>query len=41
VNGHDLSFNANELGEILGVPAEGFGVYVREDKSVLEAERLL
>ena len=26
VNGRDLSSKAKELGEILGVPAEGFGV---------------
>jgi len=41
VNGKQLRFNAKELGEILGVPAESFDVYVREDKSVLWAERLL
>jgi len=41
VNGHKLSFNAKELGEILGVSAEGFSVYVLEDKTVLGAERLL
>jgi len=41
VNGHDLSFNAKQLGEILDVPVTGFDVYVREDKSVLGAERLL
>ena len=41
VNGHKLSFNAKGFDEILGVLAEGFGVYVREDKSVLRAERLL
>jgi len=41
VNGHKLSFNAKELGEILGVPVEGFSVYVWEDKTVLGAERLL
>jgi len=41
VNGKRLRFNAKELGEILGVPAVGFGVYVREDKTMLGAERLL
>ena len=41
VNGHDLRSNAKELGEILGVPVEGFDVYVREDKRVLGAQRLL
>jgi len=28
VNGHDLRFNAKELGEILGVPVKGFDAYV-------------
>jgi len=41
VNGHKLCFNANDLGELLGVPAEGFDVYVREDKSVLSVKQLL
>ena len=41
VNGHDLYFDAKELGEILSVPVEGFDVYVHKDKSVLGAERLL
>ena len=41
VNGYKLSFNTKELGEILGVLAEGFGVYVSEDKMVLGVERLL
>jgi len=41
VNGKRLQFNAKELGEILGVPAVGFEVYVREDKTMLGAERLL
>jgi len=36
-----LRFSAKELGEILGIPAEGFGVYVQEDKNVLGTERLL
>jgi len=36
-----LRFNAKELGEILGIPSEGFGVYVREDKTVLGTARLL
>ena len=35
VNGKKLRFNAKKLGEILGVPAVGFDVYVREDKFVL------
>ena len=41
VNGHKLRFDASELGELLGVPSEGFGVYVYEDKSILGDERLL
>jgi len=41
VNGKPLRFNTEELGEILGIPSEGFGVYVREDKTVLEAAQLL
>jgi len=41
VNGHKLRFNVKELGEILGMPPEGFDVYVHEDKSVLGTERLL
>jgi len=41
VDGKKLRFNANELGKILGIPFEGLGVYVREDKTTLGAERLL
>jgi len=41
VNGKKLKFNAKDLGAILGVPAEGFVVYVREDKTVLRTARLL
>jgi len=41
VNGHKLCFGANELGELFGVPSEGFDLYVREDNSVLSAEQLL
>ena len=41
VNGKKLKFNAKDLGAILGVPAEGFDVYVREDKTVLGTARLL
>ena len=41
VNGHKLHFDANDLGELLRVSAEGFDVYVRENKSVLGDERLL
>jgi len=36
-----VEFYANELGELLGVSAEGFDVYIREDKSILDDERLL
>jgi len=41
VNGKKLRFDAKKLGEILGVPAVGFDVYVCEDKSMLETARLL
>jgi len=41
VNGKKLRFNAMKLGEILGVPAVGFDVYVRKDKSVLGTAQLL
>jgi len=41
VNDHDLRFDTKKLGERLGVPSDGFDVYVREDKSVLGDERLL
>ena len=40
VNGHDLRFDAKKLGEMLGVPSDGFDMYVREDKSVLGDEQL-
>ena len=36
-----LKFNAKNLDAILGVPYEGFNVYVREDKTVLGTARLL
>jgi len=41
VSGKPLQFNAKELGKIMGIPSEGFGVYVREDKTMLGTERLL
>ena len=41
VNGKKLKFNAKDLGAILGVPAEGFVVYVREYKTVLGTVPLL
>ena len=41
VIGKKLKFNAKDLGVILGVPAEGFDVYVREDKTMLGTARLL
>jgi len=41
VNGTQIRFDAKELGEILGVPASGFDLYVREDKFVLGYGRLL
>ena len=40
VGGKKIGFDAPNLGEILGVPATGFDVYVREDKFVLGQARL-
>jgi len=36
VNGVLIEVDARALGVILGVPATGFDLYVREDKSLLE-----
>jgi len=41
VNGKRMRFDAKKLGEILGVLATGFDIYIREDKSVLGNTRLL
>ena len=41
VDSYKLRFNARDLGEMLGVRSEGFDVYMRGDKSVLNEERLL
>jgi len=41
VNGKKVGFDAKKLGEILGIPATGFVIYVREDKTVLGKARLL
>jgi len=41
VNGVIIEFNAEELGEILGIPATGFDIYVQEDKFVLGKARLV
>jgi len=41
VNGVLIEVNAQALGVILGVPATGFDLYVREDKSLLSKARLL
>jgi len=41
VNGHQIRFDASELGEMLGIPAVGFDVHIREDKSTPGDERLL
>jgi len=40
VNGKKMCFDARKLGEILGVLATGFEIYVREDKSALRNTRL-
>ena len=41
VNGVKIEFDAQELGEILGIPATGFDIYVQEDKFVLGKVRLV
>jgi len=41
VGGKKIRFDTPKLGEILGVPATGFDVYVGENKSVLGQARLL
>ena len=41
VNGVLIEVNAPVLGVILGVPATGFDLYIREDKSLLSKARLL
>jgi len=41
VNRTKIRFDTKELDEILGVPATGFDLYVREDNSVLGYDRLL
>jgi len=41
VNGVKLEFDAQELGEILRLPAAGFDIYVWEDKFILGKARLL
>jgi len=41
VNGKRMCFDTKKLGEILSVPATGFDIYVREDKSILGNARLL
>ena len=41
VNGQGIRVDAPILGKILGVPSQGFAVYVREDKTAMEQARLL
>jgi len=41
VNGVLIEVNAQALGVILGVPATGFDLYVRKDKSLVSKARLL
>jgi len=41
VSGKKLRFDARKLGEILGIPATRFDIYVREDKTILGKARLL
>jgi len=41
VNGVKIEFNAQKLGNILGIPTAGFDIYVWEDKFVLGKARLV
>jgi len=41
VNGVLIEVDARVLGVILGVPATGFDLYIREDKSLLGKAKLL
>ena len=41
VNEVKIVFDAQKLGEILSVPAVGFGIYILKDKSLLGKARLL
>ena len=41
VNGVHTEFEAQTLGDILGVSAAGFDMYVREDRSLLGKAKLL
>ena len=41
VNGTPIRFDAKGLGEILGVPASGFDLYIREDNSIPGYDSLL
>jgi len=41
VNGVEIEFDVQELGEIPGIPATGFYIYVREDKFMLGKARLV
>jgi len=40
-NGVHIEFDAQNLGDILGVPADGSDLYVREDKYLLGKAKLL
>ena len=40
VSGKKIQFDAKKLGDILGIPATGFNLYVRKDKSMLGKARL-
>ena len=41
VNGVHIEFDAQTLGDNLGVPADDFDLYVRKDKSLLDKAKLL
>jgi len=41
VSGKKIKFDAQKLGNILGIPTTGFDLYVWKDKSMLGKARLL
>ena len=41
VNDKKVCFDPRKLGEILGIPATGFDIYVWEDKTIFGKDRLL
>ena len=41
VHVRELCFDADNLGDWLGLPSKGFDVYVKEDKTILSNDQLL